>query len=229
MIPTIVNTIAVIIGSSIGLLFNRHLTDRFRIILFQAIGLTTAVIGLKDALKTDDIPILALSAIAGALIGEWLNIEGAMESLGVKLKRWTGRDDDSQFVDGFVFASILFCTGALTVVGTFEAGVLGNGDKIYVKSILDGHAAIFLAGAMGAGVLASAGTVLAFQSTLTLLFMLWGAGLPDYVITEVGAVGGLLIVGISINLLDLGRVRVGNLLPGMLFAGIFVWLKHAFM
>ncbi len=226
MIPTIVNTIAVLTGASIGLLFHHRLSDRFRTILFQAIGLATIAIGLKDTLKTEDIPILALSMIVGALIGEWLNIEAFLESLGATLKRWSGRESDSQFIDGFVFSSILFCAGALTVVGTFEAGVQGIGDKIYVKSILDGHASIFLAGAMGAGVMASAATVLVFQSALTLLFMFWGMGLPEYVITEVAAVGGLLIIGISINLMELGHVRVGNLLPGMFFAGLFVWIKH---
>lgn len=226
MIPTFVNTIAVVIGSSIGLLFRKHIVERFRSILFQAIGLATTIIGLKDALRSQEIPLLALSMIAGGLIGEWINIEERIKELGEMLKRLLKQEGDAQFIDAFVFASVLFCVGAMAVVGSFRAGVEGNGDILYTKSLLDGHAAIFLAGAMGAGVMASSISVLAFQGILTLLFIAFGTGLPDYVITEVAAAGGLLIVGISINMMELGRVRVGNLLPAMLFAGILAWLKH---
>ncbi len=226
MIATLVNAIAVLAGSTIGLILHGRITERFKIILFQAIGLTTLVIGFKDALLTEDIPVLALSLIFGGLVGEALNIEKRLESGGEILKKIMRFEGDSKFVEGFVYASLLFCTGAMTVVGTLKAGVEGNGEIIYTKSLLDGHAAIFLAGAMGAGVMASSVTVLIFQGTLTLLFMAVGSHLPLYVITEVGAAGGLLIVGISINLLDLGKVRVGNLMPGMVFAGLFVWLKH---
>ncbi|HXK95774.1 MAG TPA: DUF554 family protein, partial [bacterium] len=130
-----------------------------------------------------------------------------------------------EFIDGFVNASLLFCVGAMSVVGSFRAGVEGNGDILYTKSMLDGHAAIFLAGAMGAGVMASAVSVLGFQGGLTLLFIAFGRGLPDFVIREVGAAGGLLIVGISINLLDVGKIRAGNLLPAMLLAGILAWMQ----
>ena len=226
MIPTLVNTVAVLIGSSIGLLLHKRISERYRSILFQAIGLATIAIGLKDALRTQELPLLALSMIVGGLLGEWIDIEKRMQDMGDILKRVMKRDEDSRFVEGFVFSSILFCSGAMTVVGCFRAGVEGNGDLLYTKSVLDGHASIFLAGAMGAGVLASSSTILLFQGLLTLVFMAVGTSLPDYVITEVGAVGGLLIVAISINLLELGRVRVGNLMPGMLVAGIFVWIKY---
>ena len=227
MISTLVNTLAVLLGAAVGLGLHGRITDRFRIILFQSIGLITLIIGLRDALKTEDIPLLALSLILGALIGEGLNIEGRLESVGAILKRWMRVEGDSQFIEGFVAASLLFCTGAMTVVGTLKAGVEGNGEIIYTKSLLDGHAAVFLAGAMGAGVMASAATVLFFQGGLTLMFMLVGANLPDFVITEIGAAGGLLIVGISINLLNIGKVRVGNLMPGMLFAGLLIWIRHS--
>ncbi len=228
MISTLVNTLAVLLGSAVGLGLHGRIAERFKVILFQSIGLITLIIGLRDAFKTEDIPILALSLILGGLIGEGLNIEGRLEAVGAILKRWMRVEGDSQFIEGFVAASLLFCTGAMTVVGTLKAGVEGNGEIIYTKSLLDGHAAIFLAGAMGAGVMASAATVLFFQGGLTLMFMLVGANLPDYVITEIGAAGGLLIVGISINLLNIGKVRVGNLMPGMLFAGLLIWIRHSF-
>lgn len=226
MTPTLINTLAIVIGSSIGLLLHSRITERFRSILFQAIGLATILIGLKDSLRSQEMPLLALSMIAGGLLGEWLNIEERIKSLGGVLKRALRQEGDSQFIDAFVFASVLFCVGAMAVVGSFRAGVEGNGDILYTKSLLDGHASIFLAGAMGIGVMASSLSVLAFQGCLTLLFMVFGSRLPDYVITEVAAAGGLLIVGISINMMELGRVRIGNLLPAMLFAGLLAWLKH---
>ncbi|MBN2326882.1 MAG: DUF554 domain-containing protein [Candidatus Omnitrophica bacterium] len=227
MTPTLVNTIAVLIGSTLGLLLHKHISDRFRAILFQAIGLATIAIGLKDALRTQEIPMLALSMILGGLLGEWINIEERLKSLGGSLKTMMRQEGDSGFIDSFVFASILFCAGAMTIVGCFRAGVEGDGDLLYTKSLLDGHAAIFLAGTMGAGVLASSFTILMFQGGLTVLFMTLG-GLPDYIITEAAAVGGLLIVAISINMMELGRVRVGNLLPGMFLVGFLVWLKHLY-
>jgi len=158
-----------------------------------------------------------------------LNIEAGMAALGGYLKRLLRQEEESQFIDGYVFASILFCVGAMTVVGTFRAGAEGNGDIIYTKSLLDGHAAIFLAGAMGAGVMASALTILVFQGALTLIFMQLGAALPEYVITEAAAAGGLLIFAISINMLELGKIRLGNLFPAIILAPFFVWLKHLFI
>ncbi len=225
MLPTIVNTIAVLIGAGIGLLFHSWLHERYRRILFQGIGLATLLIGLTEALKTQEMLLLAFSMILGGFLGEWINIEERLEAAGEWLKNHVGNPDDPEFIDGYVYASLLFCVGALAVVGSFRAGVQGDGTLLYTKSLLDGHAAIFLAGAMGAGVMASAVSVLVFQGFLTLVFMLWGGNLPEYVITEVGASGGLLIVGISINLLELGHIRLGNLLPAMLFAGLFAAIK----
>lgn len=228
MFPTLVNTIAIIIGSSIGLLLHKRLTERFRVILFQGIGLSTLLIGLIEALKTEDILLLSLSMILGGLLGEWIGIELKLEHLGAWLKKKFSKKEDSQFIDGFVFSSLLFCVGALAVVGSFRAGVEGDGSLLYIKSLLDGHAAIFLAGAMGAGVLASALSVFIFQGTLTILFILIGSGFPPSVINEIGASGGLLIVGISITLLEIKHIKVGNLIPAMLFAGLFAFIKLYF-
>ncbi len=226
MLPTLVNALAVIVGSSIGLLFYGRLSQRFRLILFQSIGLTVLMLGLRDALASQELPLLALGMILGGLLGEGLNLEQQLERLGAFLKNLFKQKDDSQFIDGFVYASILFCVGAMTVVGTFQAGVNHNGDVLYTKSILDGHAAIFLAGAMGGGVMASSLTILTLQGTLTLFFFLVGSTLPEYIITEAGAAGGLLIAGIAINLMELAKIRLGNLFPGIILVPLFVWLKH---
>lgn len=225
MFPTLVNAIAVFAGSAIGLWAHGRVPERFRTIMFQAIGLVTLLIGFRDALQTQNIPMLALSMIFGGLLGEALDIEKQLGRIGEGLKHLFAKDGDSSFVDGFVYASLLFCIGAMTVVGTFRAGVEGDGEIIYTKSLLDGHVSIFLAGAMGAGVMASALTVLGVQGALTLIFMAAGRGLPPEVISEVAAAGGLLIVGIGLSLLDVVKVRLGNLLPGMFFAGVFAALR----
>ncbi|MDX9753514.1 MAG: DUF554 domain-containing protein [bacterium] len=227
LLPTFVNTLAVLAGAGLGLWLHGRMSARFKTVLFQAIGLATAIIGIQMAIPTREVPLLALSMILGGLLGEWLNIEENLKRLGDRMQSlWGG--EGSAFTEGFVYASLLFCVGAMTVVGTFQAGVQGNGDLIYTKSLMDGHVAIFLAGAMGAGVLASAGTVLVVQGLLTVLFLLCGAGFPAPVIAEIGAAGGLLIMGIAINLLEIGHVKVGNLLPSMAFIAIFVWLKLLF-
>lgn len=227
MLPTIVNAVAVLIGAAIGLLFHGRTPERYRIILFQAIGLVTLLIGMKEALQTQSVPLLALSMIAGGLAGEALAIERRLEGVGTWLKTRLASEGDSQFVDAFVYSSLLFCVGALTVVGTFRAGVEGDGELLYTKSLLDGHAALFLASAMGSGVMASALTVLGVQGALTLAFIAAGTALPEPVIAEVGASGGLLIVGIGLRLLDIADVRIGNLLPAMFFAGLLAWAQMA--
>lgn len=229
MLPTVFNTVTVFIGASIGCFMHHYISERYRTILFQSIGLSTLLIGIKESLHTTEIPLLAFSMIGGGLLGEWLNIEERLKGLGGWLKRWFGGQDDSRFLDAFVYASLLFCVGAMTLVGTFRAGVLGDGELLYTKSVMDGFAAMVLASGMGSGVAASAVFVLLFQGSLTLIFMLWGNQLPEYIVTEVGASGGLLIIGISINLLNVGMIKIGNLIPGMVLTGLLVWVKHSWM
>lgn len=224
LLPTFVNTLTVLAGSGVGLLLHGRIPQRFRVILFQTIALVTLIIGLKDAMACQNIPMLALGMIAGSMCGEALKIEQRLEGIGDWLRRRTGAGGDSRFVDGFVSASLLFCVGAMTVVGALEAGVERNGEILYTKSLLDGHAAAFLAGALGAGVMAGALTVFTFQGALTLVFMAVGAQLPDAAVREIGAAGGLMIVAISLNLLELATIRVGNMLPGMVFAGLLAAL-----
>lgn len=225
LFPTVVNAVAILLGSLIGLSFHGRVSERYRTILFQAIGLVTGMIGIQYAIQTREVPLLAFSMILGGLLGEWLNIEAFLHSLGDTFQRWMGHRE-SQFTEGFVYASLLFCIGAMAIVGSFQAGVERKGDLLYTKSLLDGHVAIFLAGAMGAGVMLSALTVFVVQGVLTLLFLAIGSGLPANILTEISAAGGLLIMGISINLLEIGTIRLGNLLPSMFFAGLLVWGKY---
>ena len=177
--------------------------------------------------------VLASSGVAaavqgksgGALLGETLNLESHLENAGKHLQRLTRRDRQEGFVEGFVYASLLFCVGALTIVGCLQAAMEGNGELLYTKSLLDGHVAIFLTGAMGAGVMAASVTILLFQGGLTLFFLWAGPHLPEPVIREMGAAGGLLIIAIGLNLLEIATIRVGNLLPGMFLGALLFWWK----
>ncbi len=226
--PTFVNTVAVIIGSLTGLALHNKLEERFRIILFQVLGLLTILIGLRDAMGSEDIPILALSLIAGAMMGEYMKMEEYFSHLGKWLYHAFAIKSRG-FSEGFITASILFCVGGMTIVGSFQAGVNANGELLYTKALLDGHAALFLAGAMGYGVLFSALTVFIVQGTLTLLFMFTGSFISPELITEVTAMGGLLILGIGLNLLGIVNIRTGNLLPALIFIVVLSWGKTYIM
>ncbi len=228
-LPTLANAFAVALGACAGLALAGIIAERFRSMLFHSIGLLTLVIGLRDAIQTASLPVLALSLIVGGLAGEALRIEDGMEWIAKWLKRHLGRGEDTNFVDGFVTSTILFCTGAMTLVGCFDAALQGNGELLYTKSVMDGAVAVFFAAAMGAGVLCSAGGVFIIQGVLTLLFLIVGSASAltaigsETVIREVSAAGGAVIIGIGINLLGIKHIRIANLIPAMFLAGLLAW------
>lgn len=222
--PTIVNAVTVIIGSCVGLWLHRILHERFRELIFQALGLVTILIGLRDALGSQQIPIIAFSLILGGLFGEALNIEMQMERLGAWFHQFI-KHGDGNFINGFVYASLLFCIGGMTIVGSLQAGINADGEILYTKALMDGMAAIFLAGAMGLGVMFSSVTILLVQGSLTFIFYFAGNQIPESIVKELAAVGGLMIVAIGLNLLGIIKIRIGNLLPALLFVYIFLWIK----
>src|SRR3989304_5771307 len=193
---TLVNTLTVIIGSLIGL------------------GLCTLLIGFKMALKAEQILLVIGSLVVGGIIGEILDIEAWLEQLGEKIKKKI-KSDSGNFVVGFVTASLVFCVGPMTVVGSIEDGIRGDPSILYAKSVLDGFASIAFASGLGIGVLFSAVTVLVYQGLLTLLGQKLSFLLNQHVLNELTATGGLMIVGIGLLLLDIKRIRVGNFLPAL--------------
>lgn len=213
-LPTIVNMLTVIFGALIGVWFHKLLHERFRELIFQSLGLITILIGIRDAMGSQQIPLTALSLIIGAIIGEAINIEKHLSAIGIWLHKIINHKDE-RFVDGFVNASLLFCVGGMTIVGTLQAGVNANGDILYTKATMDGLAAVFLAGAMGLGVLFSGITIFTVQGTLTAIFYAIGNQIPSTTVTELSAIGGLMIMAIGFNLLGVTKIRVGNLLPGL--------------
>jgi uncharacterized membrane protein YqgA involved in biofilm formation len=219
----IVNTITVIGGSLLGLLAGGRLQEKYKSIVLTSLGLITILIGVKMAIKTQEVLIVVGSLVAGGLIGEWLGIERKLEKLGDYLKRKAG-SSGKDFVLGFVTASLLFCVGPMTIVGSFEDGLHGRGELIFIKSLMDGFAAMALSAALGAGVIFSALIVFVYQGALTFLARYFQAVLSEAVVTELSATGGVMMLGIAFNLLGLSRIRVGNLLPALVLAAVITWI-----
>ena len=223
MIATLVNMLAVIAGSLLGLCLKRGIPNQFKDTIMQGMGLATIVIGLKMAVSADNDIIVIVSLILGALIGEGTHLDRRLNNLGLSIKT-TLHVKDSGFVDGFVSASLIFCVGAMAIVGSIEAGLTHNYTVILTKSTLDGIMSIVLASSMGVGVAFSALAVLVYQGTLTLLAGVLQSVLVDSVITYMTASGGVLIMGIGLSIAGIKEVNTINLLPGVFIAGIAGWL-----
>ena len=213
------NTGAVVAGSLLGVMIGKRLPDRIKTIVMQALGLSVILIGLQMALSGTR-PLLVIGSILlGAVTGELLDIEGRIAAIGEWLKR-RFRSESSTFVQGFVTASVLYCTGAMVIVGSIRDGTVGDPSILYVKSLLDGVASIAFASSLGLGVAFSALSVFAVQGAITLLasqlIFLQNPG----VIESVTATGGLLILGIGVNILEIKQIRVGNLVPALVYAAI---------
>ena len=156
-----------------------------------------------------------VSMVLGALLGEAVDVEKRLEGLGARAQRLLAKGGDSGFAESFVTASLMFCVGAMAIVGALDSGLRGDHSTLIAKSALDGVSAVIFASAMGPGVLLSAAAVLIYQGAIALLAQYVAPFLTDAVVTEMSAVGGLLIVGIAINMFGLFKVRVGNLLPAV--------------
>lgn len=219
MTGTFVNTGAVVAGSLLGVLIGKRLPGRIKTIVMQALGLSVILIGLQMALSGTR-PLLVIGSILlGAVTGELMDIEGRIAAIGEWLKR-RFRSESSTFVQGFVTASVLYCTGAMVIVGSIRDGTVGDPSILYVKSLLDGVASIAFASSLGLGVAFSALSVFAVQGAITLLASKLAFLQSPMVIESVTATGGLLILGIGINILEIKQIRVGNLVPALVYAAL---------
>jgi len=212
---TLVNTAAILLGSGIGVAAGARLPERQQRIITAGLGLATLLIGVQMALKTESILGVIASLVLGGLLGEWLDLEALLERAGEQLKSWA-RSASGSFVTGYVTASLVFCVGPMTIVGSIQDGIGGGAELLYTKAMLDGAASMAFAASLGVGVAFSALTVLLLQGGLTLLGARLGFLLAPEVLGELSATGGLLIVGIGLLLLDIKRLRVANLLPALL-------------
>jgi hypothetical protein len=220
---TLVNTATVLLGASIGHFIGARLPERIRSILMQGLGLVTLLLGVRMILTAQEpnaILKVAGALLLGGIVGELLKIEQGLERAAEYLKVRV-QSGSSTFVLGFVSASLLFCVGPMTIVGSIEDGVRGDATILYTKSIMDGVAAIALTSSLGAGVFFSALTVLIIQGGLTLLGAHIGVLSQPVVIDNLTSTGGAMILGISFKLLNLAAIRVGNFLPALVFVVLF--------
>jgi len=219
LLGTIVNTFAIIFGGILGLLFGHALPEKMKRTVIQGIGLSVLLIGGSMALQTKNPLVVISSLVLGGILGEWIDIELRLQHLGEWLERkFAKKGQESGFTKAFVTASLIYCVGAMAIMGSLESGLTGNNNILFAKSMLDGITAIVFASSMGIGVLASAIPVLIYQGAITLAAGLLQGVLSTPVIAEMSATGGLLIVGIGINILEIKEIKVGNLLPSIFIA-----------
>ena len=236
-IGTVVNVVAVLVGSVLGVLIGHRLSHRTRDLVTDAIGLVTLLIAIMSALTVrdqalsdavgDSAPVLIVlgAMVIGGIAGSLLRIEQRLEGFGAWIQhRFDRGEGQSTFVEGFVTASMVFCVGPLTFLGALSDG-LGNGaDQLYLKSVLDGFTSIAFAASFGWGVAASALVVLVVQGLMTAVGAVLGDVLPDAHVTALGATGGVMLIGVGLRLLKIKQVAVADLLPALIVAPLLVQL-----
>ncbi len=233
MTGTFLNVVTVIVGGTLGAFLGARLPERMRETVMHGLGLLTFVIGISMALTTRNILIVLASILFGAIIGEVLDIQRWLDAAGKKLEERFARGGEAgTFTRGFVTASLVFCVGPLSILGSIQDGLLGDFNLLAIKSTLDGFAGLAFASTLGIGVSFAALTVLVYQGGLSLAAMLLGSALGSVTrdtpwVIEMSATGGVLIMGIGLLLLDLKRIRVANLLPAILIAPLIVVVLQA--
>lgn len=219
---TIVNFTAIIIGSLIGILLKGGVPEKISNTIMQGLSLCVIYIGISGAIKGSNVILIIISTVIGAFIGELVDIDNLLQKLGDKVEnKFKGKG--IKISEGFVTASLLFCVGSMAIVGSLESGLEGNNKILFAKSILDGVASIIFSSTLGIGVMLSSVSVLLYQGIITLAASALKAILVQSVITDMTAIGSLLIIGIGFNMLGISKIKVANLLPAV-FIPIFYQL-----
>ena len=211
---SVINALAIVAGGLIGMLLHGRLPERIRKIVFQGLGLCVLVIGIQMALQMKHGLIVILSILIGGIVGEAFDLEERFAGLAGKLKTLI-RSNNARFVEGLVNASLIYCIGAMAILGSFDEGIRGDHSILFTKALLDGFASIAIASSYGSGVLFSALPVLVYQGLLTLFASSFQSLFSEYLIAQLTATGGMLIIGIGINLLELTVIRLSSLLPSL--------------
>ncbi len=223
MLGTIVNSLAIIVGGFMGIMIKKGLKDNYKEIVMQGIGLSVIVIGLMGAFKAQNILLVIISIVIGSLIGEMIGIEKGLNMLGRSLQSRVG-GNNSSFSEGFVTTSLIYCVGAMAIVGALESGLTGNHETLFAKSILDGITSVIFASTFGIGVVFSGVSVFIYQGIITIAASSLKELLTDSVITEMSAVGGILIMGIGLNIMDIKKIKIGNMLPSIFIPLVYYGL-----
>ena len=214
MIGVFANTATIIIGSIIGILIKKGLSERIANVMTTATALAVVYIGIDGMLNGENTLILVLSMVIGGVIGTLLNLDGHLESLGNKIENKFS-NGNGKIADGFVSATLLFCVGAMTIVGSLQSGLSGNHEMLFTKSILDLISSIVLASTLGWGVMLAAVSVFAIQGSIVLLAQAVEPFLSTAVIAEMTCAGSVLILAIALNMLDITKIKLMNFVPAI--------------
>jgi len=225
MTGTFINAGAILVGSIIGISIHSRLPERFTKIVFQSIGLFTLFLGVYMGLKTNNFFLIIISLVIGGILGELLHLDIKINKMGDYLKS-KFKSDNSKFSEGLVTAFLLFCMGSVTILGAIEEGLGGKPNLLLAKSVLDGVSSIALAAAFGFGVAFSIIPLLVYQGGLTLLAFYFGNYFSEPIINELTSVGGIMLIGLGINILEIKQLKIINLLPSLV---VIILLAYFFI
>jgi uncharacterized protein len=232
MTGTIINVAAIIVGSLIGILFGGRLSEKLKSTIVAGMGIFVVAMGIQMFLKTENSLIVLGALLIGTLLGEWWRIEDGLHKLGEFLESRFSREEEdgsNKFIRGFMTASLLFCIGPVAILGSIQDGLTGNYNLLVVKSILDGFASIAFASTLGIGVAFSSLIILVYQGAISLLATRLDAMITTSMMNELTATGGILLMGVGVSsLLEIKKIRVGNMLPALLTAPLIVWVISLF-
>ena len=227
MIGTLINASGIIVGSVIGLIFKKNLPVKYKTVYFQAVGLFTLLLGVKMSIGISSPMLVVLSLILGAFVGVQIRLSDRIGQFGDWIKTNIKSKND-HFTEGLITAFLLFCMGSMTIVGAIEDSFGKISDLLLTKSVMDFFSAIMLATALGIGVLFSALLLLLFQGSITLVVSLISTDIYPEIINEITVVGGIILIGLSLILLEIKKIKIINFLPALIFICFFMWIKLHF-
>lgn len=222
MIGTLANVATVIVGTIIGLILHQKLPKRIITIVFHALGIFTLFLGFNMSFRSENFLVMIFSLVLGSIIGEALQLESVMNKVIERIKR-KAKLKSEKFTEGVLTSFLLFCMGSMTILGAIEEGMGGEPTLLLTKSVMDGFAAIALAAALGIGVGFSVIPLLIYQGGLTLLAAWLGNFFPEHIIGDLTAVGGLMLIGLGLNILEIKKIKIFNMLPALVFVVILSW------
>ncbi|MCR3956297.1 MAG: DUF554 domain-containing protein [Gudongella sp.] len=211
---TIVNSIAVVAGALLGVFLRKGIKEQYTSTIMDGMALAVVIIGIMGAMEMNNLIVVLASIVVGSIIGEKLDLDKRLENLGTSMEKRFGKGD-SDFSKGFIMASLVYCIGAMSILGALESGLTGNHETLYAKSVLDGVSAVIFASTFGIGVAFSAAAVFIYQGAITLLASSVKDLLTPEVINEMSSIGGILIMAIGINILGIKKVKIANMLPAI--------------
>lgn len=232
MLPTFVNALTIIAGGVLGLFLKHRFKKNIQETVMASVGIMVTLIGISGALKSDDTILMIICLVLGTIIGELLNLD----KLLIRFGNWVDATFSSKnkgikkgnISEGFVNCTLLFCVGAMAIVGSLQAGIENNYDILLAKSVLDGVSSIVFAATLGIGVLLSAVSVFIYQGSITLLAQYVGQFLTDAVVLQMSAVGSLLIIAIGLNMLGIVKIRIANMLPAIFLPILYLQVVQCF-